>query len=447
MTRYVKIIASLALFLLLCTRSFAVLNIQLTQGVDKPLPIAVVPFAWDSSSTSAPEEIAAIIEKDLHNSGEFSALVSRRMQQFPHQVGEIDYQHWRDQGVHNMIIGKLQLLSSNQYKIEFALIDLFPDQKNLKGDPILLSKVFVVRGQDLRRLSHHISDLIYQKLTGQSGVFSTRLAYVLVKQQAQAPTQYMLEVSDIDGANAKPILQSPEPIMSPAWSPDGKKLAYVSFEGKRARIFISDIMTGERELISEYPGINGAPAWSPDAKWLAVALAQHGSPDIYLLKLSDKRITKLTNDFAINTEPSWSADGKSLVFTSDRGGTPQIYQLDLATRQVKRVTFQGNYNSSAKYSRDGHSMILLHRNQQHMFNIALFDWTTNTLQELTHTGYNESPSLAPNGKMVVYANQQEGTGVLGMISIDGRVQLHLPAREGRVQEPVWSPFLQNTNRL
>lgn len=440
-----KIVFSATVLLLICTKAQAVLDIKLTHGVDKAVPIAVVPFAWEGRNAPPSIDVSTIIGNDLHNSGEFYNLDKRELAQFPSRLKEVDYQYWRDQEVHNIVIGRIEPAGIGQFKVEFSLLDLFSAQQNIQNDPVLLSQEFIVREQDLRRLAHHISDLIYLKLTGEQGVFSTRLAYVVVQRHTDGNNQYTLEVSDFDGANARPILRSSEPIMSPSWSPDGKKLAYVSFEGKRARIFISDTVTGNRELISQFPGINGAPAWSPDGKSLAVALSQRAnSPNIYLLNLANKNIVRLTNDSAIDTEPSWSPDGKSIIFTSDRGGSAQIYQIDLNSHNIKRITYKGDYNSSAKYSPNGRSLILLHRNQQHAFNIAVMNLENNTVWELTRTGRDESPSLSPNGKMIVYASQENNFGVLGIISIDGRVQLTLPARNGSVQEPVWSPYLQQT---
>ena len=306
---------------------------------------------------------------------------------------------------------------------------------------MIFNKQYRVHMRDLRQLAHHISDEIFQNLTGEREVFSTRIAYILVENRGQqGQASYTLEVADADGQNPRILLRSSHPIMSPAWSPDGKRIAYVSFESNKSEIYIVNVATGRRELITSYEGINGAPSWSPDGKKLAVVLSKSGHPNIYIVDLATKQLERLTTTRAIDTEPHWSPDGNSIIFTSDRGRTPQIYRVTLINKKIERMTFEGNYNASASYAPDGKAIILLHRIGSG-FNIALQDINTGHISQLTRFGNNESPSISPNGRMVLFAAKHGCRNVLSMVSTDGRVRLTLPARTGEVQEPAWPPFL------
>ncbi len=430
-------------FLLCVTRVVFGLDVELTRGIESAVPVAMVPFAGEVETGFG---ITSFIHTDLSNSGRFALLDEPVMTQRPHQPKDVDQLFWRKQNIEHVIVGSVKAISEELYQVSFAVVDLYQGsgEGQATKDHIALEQTLQVNRSQMRHLSHHISDLIYQQLTGERGIFSTRLAYVLVNRRfssiGEDLTQYSLQISDMDGFNSKPILQSSEPIMSPSWSPDGKKIAYVSFEGKRPAIYVSDIASGERQLITRYPGINGAPAWSPDGKKLAVALSSNTNPNIYLIDLESKKLTQLSRGYAINTEPSWAPDGKSIIFTSDRGGAPQIYQMDLKGKHSKRLTYVGNYNAKASLTPDGKTLVMLHREAK-SFNIAALDLEQGLLRELTSFGFNESPSVAPNGRMVVFASQDGGHGVLGMASIDGQVTLRIPDRQGNVQEPVWSPFL------
>ena len=432
---------------LVASNGNAALDVELTQGVDGAVPIAIVPFEWQSGNAAPPADISQVISQDLSISGRFTLLDESAMSQKPHVALAVNRDFWHNKNVDYVVVGEVQPLSSGQYKVTFALVDVVAqdgEEPNPKGKK-LITQSYTVDAKQLRHLAHHISDLIYEKVTGTQGVFHTRLAYILVKQQMTAEgrnkANYSLQVSDMDGHGSKPVIRSNEPILSPSWSPDGKNIAYVSFEGKRPGIYLSEISTGKRQLLTHYPGINGAPAWSPDGQKLAIALSNNGSPNIFILDVETKKLTRMTNDWSINTEPQWSPDGKSIIFTSDRGGSPQIYQLDLATKKVKRLTFIGKYNAKASFTPDGKQIVMLHRGENRQFNVALLDLETGALRELTHTGMDESPSVAPNGKMVVFATQYGGRGVLGMVSTDARIYLRLPDQQGNVQEPVWSPYL------
>lgn len=411
------------LFFCVCISSansvFAMLSLELTRGVAGAVPIVIMPFTGQDNIPG--QDVAAIISNDLKNSGRFKVVGNR--------------------DADDIVTGTLQSQGSDRYQVTFQLLEAYKSKKTAE-QTIVLNRKFVISENQMRALAHRISDLIYQQITGMRGIFSTRLAYVVVQHVDNGLTRYVLEISDQDGYNPQPLLTSTDPIMSPAWSPDGKKIAYVSFENRRASIYIEDVATGDRHLISRFPGINGAPAWSPDGRKLALVLSKSGSPNIYLLNLATRQLTPLTQDWSINTEPAWSPDGKSIVFTSNRGGKPQIYQKNLATGTVSRVTYQGNYNARASFTPDGNHLAMITQGSD-TYNIGLLDLDTGTLRILTNSDAadHDSPSMAPNGSMVLFGTIYNGRSVLGMAATDGSVQVRLPARNGEVQDPAWSPFL------
>lgn len=411
-----------------CTMQAAyALELELTQGVSRALPIALVPFSGAEDLS-----LSDVIANDLKNSGVFK-LLGHDSSHNPYDLSQVDFNYWKQLGVNDLIVGQVNPLSNNNYSVKFQLID------PVNQAHLLLAKSYQVKKQDLRALAHHISDLIYYKLTGERGIFSTRIAYILVKRQG-ANSEYRLEIADADGHNPQTLLISSQPVMSPSWSPEGKRIAYVSFENKRSQIFIVDIETGKRRLVTSYPGINGAPAWSPNGQQLAVVLSKGGSPKVYSVDLATGKLTQLTFGLAIDTEPSFSPDGKSLLFTSGRGGSPQIYRLNLVTKQVERVSFDGNYNARASYSKDGQHIVMLHRENK-VFNIGVQKTDDNDIDNLTFNENDESPSISPNGRMVLYATRHDNKGVLSVVSLDGKIRLRLPSGEGDVQEPAWSPYL------
>lgn len=418
-----------------CSVAHAELDIVITKGRSNTQPIAVLPFD-NEAKLAENKQISKIIGKNLTNSGYFYKLeIKPETKNEAEQSSTLDLASWRKRGAVNVIVGKIEPLSKDTYKVSVQLLDTVNTTQRE-----LLNKQYTVNSADLRTLAHHISDEIYAVLVGEAGIFSTRIAYILVQNKAESGESiYTLEIADADGANPRTLLRSSQPIMSPAWSPDGKKMAYVSFENRRAEIFIVDIASGRREKITGYPGINNAPAWSPDGKKLAVTLSKEGYPDIYIVDIATKKLERITQSRAIDTESSWAADGQSLIFTSDRGGNPQIYRVKLSDKSVERVTFEGNYNASATFSPNAKDLVLLHRNGEG-FNIAIQDIQSGYVTPLTRFGHSESPSIAPNGRMVLYASQYAGKGVLNVVSTDGRVHLRLPAQSGDVQEPAWSPF-------
>jgi len=401
--------------------AFAV-DLELTQGINAALPIAINSFNGDQQS-----QLTAVVENDLRMSGQFKLIPS------PTQGAQPPISLWRQVGADSVLSGHVQQIGSNRYSVSFELVDAAAHGR------LLLSKDYQVSGNELRALGHHISDEVYQKLTGERGIFSTRIAYILV-QRGGDKTRYSLDIADVDGSNPQSLLVSTEPIMSPTWSPDGRSISYVSFERKKAQIFTVSVETGQRRLLTDFTGINGAPAWSPDGRQLAVVLSKGGNPKIYSVDLSNGHLTQLTFGDAIDTEPRFSPDGRSLLFTSGRGGTPQIYRLTFADGKINRVTFDGNYNARASYTPNQRFIVMLHRGDG-QFNIAAQDVGSGRVSPLTSSPYDESPSVAPNGRLVLYATRVQDKGVLAIVSIDGRIKMRLPARSGEVQEPAWSPYL------
>ncbi|MCD6039121.1 MAG: tolB [Gammaproteobacteria bacterium] len=414
--RQLTSILAMSFFMLFSHAAFAMLSMELTRGVSGAMPLSIKPFTIQGQMPS--QDIAAIISHDLKNSGRFKV-----------STGSAD----------DVVMGAVQEVGMNRYQVSFQLIERFKG-KGTSQPTVLLNHKYVVSGEALRSLAHHISDAIYQQMTGVRGIFSTRLAYVVVQRTGGA-TKYVLEVADQDGYNPRPMLVSTDPIMSPAWSHDGKRIAYVSFENQHAAVYVEEVATGVRHLVSDFRGINGAPAWSPDGRKLALVLSKSGSPNIYVMDLASRQLTQLTHDDYINTEPSWSPDGKNLVFTSNRSGNPQIYQLSMASKAVTRLTYEGKYNARASYTPDGNHITMLNQ-ESGLYNIGILDLDTGIFRVLTNsTTDNESPSIAPNGSMVLFGTLDNGRSVLGMVATDGSVQIRLPARQGEVQDPAWSPFM------
>jgi TolB protein len=412
--------------------ALAVLTIEITQGMEGASPIAIVPFAAPAGA-GLPEDIAGIISANLRRSGRFAPLPEADLIARPTEANAVRFQDWRVLGVGDLVIGRVLQSSPGRYEVQFQLFDVFRGRQ-LTGYSI------PARAEELRRVAHRISDLIYETLTGEPGAFDTRIAYVTVEQGGEGK-RYILQVADSDGHNPRTVLRSPHPLMSPSWSPDGQQLAYVSFEGRKAAIYVQDVGTGARREVAAFNGINGAPSWSPDGRTLALTLSRDGNPEIYLLHLGDKRLQRLTNNAAIDTEPAWSPDGKQLVFTSDRGGAPQIYRMDVRGGRAERLTFEGNYNAGAEYSPDGKRLTLVHRDGRD-YRIGVLELDSRRLRVLTDGSLDESPSFAPNGSMIIYATNVGGRAVLAAVSADGRFRQRLTLSGGDVREPAWSPVLR-----
>lgn len=406
------------------------LTIEITQGMDSAVPIAVVPFGTGANYT-ATENVSEIIAADLARSGRFAPLPEQNLIARPVEVADVRFQDWRTLGAENLVIGKIETVGVDRYRIQFRLFDVYRGQQ-ITGYSLPASAA------GLRYVAHRISDIIYEALTGQPGAFATRIAYVITESRNGKKT-YELQLADSDGYNPNTLLSSPQPLMSPAWSPDGRKLAYVSFENRRATVFIQDIATGKREELAAFSGINGAPAWSPDGQTMAVTLSRDGNPEIYSMRLSDKTLKRLTVSASIDTEPVWSPDGSSIVFTSDRGGGPQLYRMPAQGGRAERITFEGNYNASADFSPDGKTLAMVH-GANGKYRIAIQDLASGQLRVLSDGSLDESPSFAPNGSMIIYATEAGRRGVLAAVSSDGRFRQRFSLQQGNVREPVWSPF-------
>ena len=420
---------TLAIFLVVAQSAHAVLEIEITQGVEGALPIAIAVFAGDTYTS--PEAVENIVRNDLASSGLFDVLDKQRFPELVVNPSQLDFNAWRNAGVESLLLGKITQ-AGEQYRIEFQLIDLIRKKR-------LLGNVIPASAKDVRKVGHKISDLVFEALTGVRGAFSTRVAYVSTINKGTDNQKYVLQVADADGHNARTIFSSAKQILSPAWSPDGSRLAYVSFETGNSAIFVQDIIQGTRAKVSAKSGINSAPAWSPDGRRLALTLSAGGSPDIYILDIAAKNLQRLTSGPSIDTEPSWMPDGKSLLFTSDRSGGAQIYQVSANGGKAQRLTFDGKYNAAADVSPDGRFMTLVN-NSGNGFRVAVMDMQSKAMRVISNGNLDEAPSFAPNGSMIMYATADQGRGVLAAVSADGRVKQKLRLTEGDVREPSWSPF-------
>jgi TolB protein len=412
-------------------------TIQITDGADDPVRIAIVPFEWTGFG-ALPENVTTIVNNDLRNSGIFAPLEEGNFLSQPHQQSEVFFRDWNLLGAQYLLIGRImQSPNSDLMQVQYELFDV-NRQSRLFGEVIS-------GGQNqLRDIAHKISDVVYEQVTGVRGAFSTKLLYITSQGSGPTQTRYQLNLSDVDGARAQVLLESQEPIMSPAWSPDGKQIAYSSAESGNWAIFIQDLASGQREQITSFPRQNAAPTWSPDGTRMAMVLSQDGNPDIYVMDLRTRELRKVTNHFAVDTEPSWTPDGKALLYTSDQSGSsrPQIYRVELDTNFSERITFEGVYNAKAEMLQDGQNMVVVHHyDANDSYHIAIMNLERNTINILTDTALDESPTIAPNASMILYSSKENGRGVLNGVSIDGKVKFQLPVTSGDVREPAWSPFM------
>jgi TolB protein len=386
------------------------------------IPVYVQPFVRANEENSESLDLAAVIRADLQSSGQFRSTAGTEAE--------------------TLVKGHIHKTGMHRYTVGFELWDVLQKNMPTAKSPLLAMQFENIKPEAFRALAHHMSDHIFERLLGIKGFFSTRIAYVTAIYRGKGQATHTLEVADFDGYEPHVLKHSNYALMSPAWAPNGKFLAYVSFEKDRPGIHILDVKTGHSERVAQYPGINGAPAWSPDGRTLALVLSHEGSPKIYTLDLASKRLERVTEGAGIDTEPSWAPQGQAIFFTSNRGGKPQIYRVELLTRKITRVTFQGEYNTRPSITPDGKQLVVLHKTSDGRCNIAVQNLATGSLKILTDTNLNDSPSLAPNGMMVIYGTQEGNQGVLGAVSLDGRVKMRLPAREVNMQSPAWAPFVR-----
>jgi len=412
----------------------AKLEIEIIQGNASALPIAVVPMQWRGSGPSPLTNVAQVVSADLYRSGLFAPLEDRDMVDRPVDAESIRFGTWRLLKVDYIVIGWVSDASNgNGFDITYQLFDVHTQES-------LLSQITSVGLGDLRFGSHRVADAIYHKLTGVPGAFATRIAYISATGEGNK-INFQLFVADADGFNPQPVVGSPEPLLSPNWSHDGQHLAYVSFEKGNSAIYVQNVATGSRELISSRKGINGAPAFSPDGRYLAMTLSYSGNPEIYVRDLTTGQKRQITNHWAIDTEPAWSPDGKWIYFTSDRGGRPQIYKVSASGGKATRITREGSYNARVTISPDG-SRIAVAQGRGSEYRIAILELETGRMRTLTPGVLDESPSFAPNGSMILYATREGSRGVLAAVSADGNVRQRLILTEGDVREPAWSPVIR-----
>ena len=404
----------------------AQLSIEITGGGANRLPIAIVPFAGEGA---VPPGITSIVRADLERSGLFRAIEPPPIAPSPTEASAVNFPEWRSRLADALVLGSVAVLPDGRFEVRFRVFDVVK-QVALGGVAYTLNRTQV------RATAHRISDYIYEKLTGEKGVFSTRIAYVLKR-----GPRYELQIADADGAGAETALASLEPIISPAWSPDGRRLAYVSFEQKKPVIYVHSLQSGQRQVAANFKGSNSAPAWAPDGSRLAVALSREGGSQIFTVNPDGSGVRRLMSSSGIDTEPVFSPDGQFIYFTSDRGGSPQIYRMPAAGGDPQRVTFDGTYNVSARISPDGKNLAYIARNAG-KFQVALIDLGARQVQVLTDSDKDESPSFSPNGRMILLATVIGGRGVLSAVSADGRVKQRLTVSGGDVREPAWGPFIR-----
>ncbi len=423
--RFVRVLLPfLVLALTAAAPARAQLTIEIVGGAGTTIPIAVVPF---ENEASWPLGITGIVGADLARSGLFRLVDYAGINPRPTRTAEVRSGDWRARGADAVVVGTMRQQGDGRVEVRFALVDTGKDAE-------LVAMSYNVTPAQFRATAHKIADVIYEKLTGDVGVFSTRIAYI-----AKQGTRYQLNVAEADGYNPQTVVTSNEPLLSPAWSPDGTRIAYVSMENKKPVVYVQSLATGGRQVLANFRGSNSAPAWAPDGRRLAVTLTKEGGSQVFLINADGSGLQRILTSAGIDTEANFTPDGKALLFTSDRGGSPQIYRLDLAGGAVERLTFEGNYNVSPRATPDGKGFVFVRR-EGGRFNIAIQDYATRQVQVLTSDGLDESPSVSPNSRLILYASEQGGRGILAAVSSDGRVKQRLVAPAADVREPAWGPL-------
>jgi TolB protein len=426
----------LLLILLLASQVvFSQLRIEITGGTDDPIRVAVVPIQWNLEI--APRlYLHEVIKNDLESFGEFYVLKPDEMLSYPTSEEDVYFRDWKLLLVDYLIVGTVlpdqdqdQDQDQDSIKVNYSIIDV-------SRKKVIHKSIISGSAKFIKRIGHNISDKIYEQINGLSGIFSTRIAYV--DKPAGTNDRYDLRITDLDGDNNLSLFSSPQPILSPAWSPSGNELAYVSFEEGTSRIFLQELSTGKRKPLRLEKGINSSPSWSPDGKYLAGVLSKSGNPDIYIYDLSKDAWEQQTDHYGIDTEPDWSKNGNFLIFTSNRSGSPQIYELNVKNKRVKRTTFEGTYNARARYLPGGKNIIYIHR-RQGVFHVAMQNLKTGKITILTDTFLDESPSVSPNGNIIIYATKDGNRDVLAGVTINGKTKFRLPSVSGGAREPAWSP--------
>lgn len=407
------------------------LLIRITEGAGSAIPVSVVPFS-ESGQMPSGDKVSQIIQNNLEMSGEFNPLAPEKMLSLPSKGSEVYFRDWRLLGQRYVLVGQVTN-SGGTLKAQYELYDVSQEKR-------LVGATASAPESSARSLAHHISDRVYEAITGVPGAFSTRLAYITLDRRADGPV-YRLQVSDVDGKRPRVRLESDEPILSPAWSPDAKKLAYVSFETGKPAVYVHELATGNRQKVADFPGLNSAPAWSPDGRSLLMTLSKDGNAEIYRMNLASGDLKRLTNHWSIDTEPSYDHTGKGFFFTSDRSGGPQIYHKASDDAAPRRITFGSRYNARPRPDATGEYVYYVHQRNS-SFSIARTNLETGNETVLTRTESDESPSLSPNGRMLIYATKSGEGSVLTVIAADGRAAYSLPASRGNVREPAWSPIVK-----
>jgi TolB protein len=425
-------IAGMLMLVALCNGAAAApLAIEIIGGGANQIPITIVPFAGEERFVN---RVGQIIAADLQRSGLFRLGSIGSVRPLPAEPADINYRYWKNEGAETMVIGSVIERANGSAEVRFRMMDINKQSQ-------LLGFSYTVTVPQLRATAHKIADLVYEKLTGDPGVFATKICYVIKNEN-----RFELQVADADGFNSDFILAHREPIISPQWSPDATRIAYVSFERRKPIVFVHNLLDGTRAVLANYEGSNSAPSWSPDGTKLAIVLTKDGTSNLYLIRADGSGLVRLTSNQSIDTEPNFSPDGKSILFTSDRAGSPQIYRLRADGQgEAERMTYEGNYNVTPRYSPDGKSFIFIHRSEGR-FNVAVQDIATRQTQILTSGGLDQSPTFAPNGKMILYASEIKGRGILAAVSSDGRIKQRITAQSGDIREPAWGPLPNNRRK-